>query len=118
MWNPFDWLYYWCKGEIYDLKSLVTAIDQLNGLEKMLRKANVKKLETANDLGNMQEGKTTIRTVFKSSSDTGSMKAAIETTEREIENLGILCEIITVHLGRDVLPAFKTSKAGIYRKML
>lgn len=75
MWNPFDWLYYWCKGEIYDLKSLVGAIDQLAGFEKQLRKTTAKKFETAEDLGNMQEGKTTMRTVFKSSADTGALKA-------------------------------------------
>ena len=24
--NPFEWMYYWCKGEIYDLKALVEAV--------------------------------------------------------------------------------------------
>lgn len=27
LWNPFDWMYYWCKGEIYDLKALVASVE-------------------------------------------------------------------------------------------
>jgi len=25
--NPFEWLYYWVRGEIYDLKAFRTAIE-------------------------------------------------------------------------------------------
>jgi sorting nexin-1/2 len=83
-----------------------------------LKKTNTKKLEATEDLGNMEEGKTTIRTVFKSKEDTTAMRVHIESTEREIDNLSILCDIVTIHLGKDVIPAFKKNKLKIYRQMI
>ena len=59
-----------------------------------------------------------MRTVFKSKDDTSAMKTQIENTEREIENLGVLSDIVTIHLGKDVIPAFKKSKLKIYRQMI
>lgn len=32
--NPFDLLFNWCKGEIYDLKALMTAFQQRDALDK------------------------------------------------------------------------------------
>lgn len=58
-----------------------------------------KKLDAKEDLGNMEIGKTTIRTVFKNSSDTNTLKIQIESSEKEIENLGVLHEIVTIYLG-------------------
>ena len=53
LWNPFDWIFYWCKGEIYDLKALLAAVEQRATLEKQLKKTNTKKMEATEDLGNM-----------------------------------------------------------------
>jgi PX domain len=97
--NPFEWMYYWCKGEIYDLKSLVAAGLERDLIDKQVKKAISKKRDAKEDLGNMQDGKTTLRTVFKNAGDTTSMKVHIEATERDIENLGVLYSIVTVHLG-------------------
>lgn len=74
LWNPFDWMYYWCKGEIYDLKALVASVESRLNLEKLMKKTTGKKLDATEDLGNMQEGKTTMRTVFKNKEDTNSIK--------------------------------------------
>lgn len=39
-----------------------------------MKKTTGKKLDATEDLGNMQEGKTTMRTVFKNKEDTNSIK--------------------------------------------
>ena len=118
LWNPFDWIFYWCKGEIYDLKALMAAVEQRAGLEQRLRRTTTKKMEATEDLGRVQEGKASIRTVFKSKDDTSSMKVQIESSEREIENLEVLSDIVTIHLGKDVIPTFKKNKLKIYRQMI
>lgn len=118
LWNPFDWIFYWCKGEIYDLKALVFAVEQRAGLEGRLRRTTTKKLEATEDLGRVQEGKTSIRTVFKSKEDASAMKVQIESSEREIENLEVLSDLVTIHLGKDVIPTFKKNKLKIYRQMI
>lgn len=43
--NPFDWMYYWCKGEIYDIKSLVEAGAQRDLIDKQLKKSRQKKID-------------------------------------------------------------------------
>ena len=45
-----------------------------------------------------------MRTVFKNSGDTTSMKIQIENTEKDIENLEVLYDILTIYLGNEVLP--------------
>jgi hypothetical protein len=116
--NPFDALYYWCKGEIYDIKSLVTSIQQRDAIEKQIRKTRQKKEETAEDLDKIQEGKTTMRTVFKNSSDTSGMQKQIEVNEREIDNLTLLYELITIYLGEEVIPSFKKCKVNVYKQIM
>lgn len=59
-----------------------------------------------------------MRTVFKGSSDTNQYEIQIEQHDREIENLGILFDIVTIHLARDAIPALKKRKLKIYQQML
>ena len=59
-----------------------------------------------------------MRTVFKSSSDSDSIKREIDNLERDIENLGILMDTVNIHLGKDVIPKLKKSKLKIYKTML
>jgi hypothetical protein len=97
------------------LKSLLVSIQQKDAYEKLLKKTKQKKAETSEDLDHMQEGKTTIRTVFKSASDTGAMQKQIENNDREIENLQLLIDLITIYLGEEVIPSFKKRKINSYR---
>jgi hypothetical protein len=52
--------------------------------------------------------------VFKGSSDTNQYEVQIESLDREIENLGVLYDIVTIHLARDAIPALKKRKLKIY----
>jgi hypothetical protein len=44
--NPFDEMYHWCKGEIYDIKAIMAAINQKEAFERLLKKTETKKSNT------------------------------------------------------------------------
>ena len=83
-----------------------------------MKKLKTRKEELESDLQTMLGGKTSVRTVFKSSSDTETVRKEIDTIERDIGNLGVLLDTVTIHLGKDVIPKLKRSKMKIYKQML
>ena len=38
--NPFEWVYLWVRGEIYDLKALKFAVEQRDLIDKQMKKVN------------------------------------------------------------------------------
>lgn len=44
--NPFDEMYHWCKGEIYDIKAMIGACQRREEFERILKKTEVKKSNT------------------------------------------------------------------------
>ena len=88
--NSFDQMYHWCKGEIYDIKAVVNAINQKDAFEKMLSKTEKRKANTEADLDNVNAGKKTIRTIFKDEKDSTKMQTQIEVTAKELEHLETL----------------------------
>jgi|LauGreDrversion4_2_1035121.scaffolds.fasta_scaffold291700_3 hypothetical protein len=56
-----------------------------------------------------------MRTVFKGSNDTAQYEMQIDSLDREIENLGNLYDIVSIHLARDAIPALKKRKLKIYQ---
>jgi hypothetical protein len=63
--NPYEEMYHWCKGEIYDLQSLADAVTARDNIEKNQKKMENAKRDTQNDLDNVTTGKKTVRTIFK-----------------------------------------------------
>ena len=76
--NPFDEMYHWCKGEIYDLQSLCDAIAQRDKIESDQKKLEGKKKNAQSDLDHVNTGKKSVRTLFKDQGDTGGMVNKIE----------------------------------------
>lgn len=76
--NPFDEMYNWCKGELYDLTALEDAIVARENIEKMQKKLEQKKRDLQQDLDNVQTGKKSVRTIFKNQGDTNGMVNQIE----------------------------------------
>ncbi len=71
-------MYHWCKGEIYDIKAIMAAVSQKEAFEKLLKKTETKKTNTQSDLENVNQGKKTIRTIFKNEKDASGMLNSIE----------------------------------------
>ena len=63
--NPFDEMYNWCKGELYDLGALEDAIVARENLEKHQKSLEQKKRDLQTDLENVQSGKKSVRTLLK-----------------------------------------------------
>ena len=76
--NPFDEMYFWCKGEIYDLQALQVALQARDAMESTIKKLESKKKNTQADLESVNTGKKTIRTLLKSEKDTNGMLNTIE----------------------------------------
>ena len=129
--NPFDEMYIWCKGELYDLQALQDAVEAREGVEKNIKKFEQKKRDLQTDLENVQNGKKSVRTIFKNAGDTNSMVNAIEIvrnliikiihflqTEKEIDNQQTLLELVTIYLGERIIPSFKREKLTVYTKLI
>ena len=76
--NPYFNLYHWCKGEIYDIEAVETAVNVIDTIKKKIAAAEAKKRSTQGDLDNLTTGKKTAGTMFKNASDTGKMVQSIE----------------------------------------
>jgi len=59
-----------------------------------------------------------VKTLFKNQGDTGAMVSKIEASEREIEALTSLHDILTIYLGETVVPQFKSRRQRIYSKIV
>jgi hypothetical protein len=84
--NAFDEMYHWCKGEIYDIKAIMAAISQRDILERELKRTETKKSNIQEDLENVNQGKKSVRTLFKNEKDASGMMNMIENAEKELEN--------------------------------
>jgi hypothetical protein len=88
--NPFDEMYIWCKGELYDLQALQDAVDARDKVEQTIKKFEQKKRDLQTDLENVQSGKKSVRTIFKNQGDTNTMVNAIEIVSHIFLNKVIL----------------------------
>ena len=90
---------------------------QMYFIDKVLQ-LNNKKRDTQKDLESVSTGKTTVTTLFKNSSDAGSMANKIDQHEREINSNNLLLDLLSAYLGNKVIPAFKKEKLQLYHRIL
>ena len=101
--NPFRDAYYWLKGELLDLKGLNEA---LSGRETVVRQQSAteaKKRSDQQELEKLSQGKTTLKSLFKSKSSKEteilSLQATIEMCNKDIEDYKMLVSFLTVYHG-------------------
>ena len=116
--NPYIDLYHWVKGELYDLEAVRDSIKVRAETIENLRKLEAKKSSTQKDLEDVSQGKTTVTTLFKNSSDASAMANKIESTDREIEATRKLADLLTIYIGEKVIAVFKKEKLGLYHRIL
>lgn len=76
--NPYFNLYHWCKGELFDIISVNNALSGKDKIFEKINKSEKKKRSRQDDLDNVTTGRKTVKTMFKSSGDTGAMVDKIE----------------------------------------
>jgi hypothetical protein len=67
--NPFHSMLYWVKGEVADIKSMNQALDTRVTLAQNMQKTSQKKESTQRELDNVLGGKTSFKTLFKTTSE-------------------------------------------------
>jgi len=116
--NPYFNLYHWIKGEVSDIEALLKAIQTKDSFRSKIKKSDLKKRNTQKDLDNVTQGKKTVGTLFKSEGDSAKMVSKIENTDKEIESLNVLSDIMTIYLGEQVIPPFKEKRINLYQKII
>lgn len=116
--NPYFNLYHWIKGEVSDIEALLKAIQTKDSFKTKIKKSDLKKRNTQKDLDNVTQGKKTVGTLFKNEGDSAKMVSKIENTDKEIESLNVLSDIMTIYLGESVIPPFKEKRINLYQKII
>lgn len=76
--NPFEELYHWCKGEMYDLQALQESLAIVDSIDKKRKKFESKKNNKQEDLEKVNAGQKSIRTLFKNQTDSTAMQSTLE----------------------------------------
>lgn len=86
--NPFREAYYWLKGELLDLRGINEALLGREQVVKMQSNVESKKRSDQVELEKLSQGKTTLKSIFKSKSskenDILNLQAAIEVANKDI----------------------------------
>ena len=87
--NPFKDAYLWAKGEFLDIKSMHDCLHSRESILKAQIAAEERKKNSQKELDKMTQGKTTLKSVFKSKGAKEErikdLNIAIENTETEIQ---------------------------------
>ena len=120
--NPFRDAYYWLKGELLDLKGLNEALSGRETVVKQQSATESKKRSDQQELEKLSQGKTTLKSLFKSKSSKEteilSLQATIEMCNKDIEDYKKLVSFLTVYHGEVAIQKFKKEKGKQYLRLL
>ena len=116
--NPFTDLYHWVKGELYDLSAMKTLLEQRVKIGARTKELKKKLESTQADIDSINAGKKTVTTIFKNANDVGELTSKVEGSERELEVSKKLFDVISVYIGKKILPEFKEEKLRLYCRIL
>ena len=57
-------------------------------------------------------------TLFKNTGDVGSMQNSLEAKQRDFEAQKKLLDVLSLYLGRQVMPKFKQEKLVLYKRVI
>ena len=120
--NPYRETYYWLKGELLDLSGLQQAMQGREAVVKKLSEAEAKKRSDQVEHEKLSQGKTTLKSLFKSKSgketEIAHLQNVIEATTKEIEDYKKLIDFLTVYHGQVAINKFKQEKGKNYLRLL
>jgi hypothetical protein len=116
--NPFGDFHNWIIGEITDIESLQEAIKGRDNILGIKNKILSKKRTDTEELEKLNQGKKTMKTLFKSASGKQAkitvLSSNISQAEKDIEEYDKLTKMVEVHLGETVIPTFKETQMKAY----
>jgi hypothetical protein len=120
--NPYRDAYLWLKGELLDVQGMYSALLGREMVMKLQLGVEQKKRDDQKEMGKLSEGKTTLKSVFKSKSKKEesilSLRAAIEVSDNEIADYKKLTGFLSVYHGQVAIVKFKQAKSKLYLKSL
>jgi hypothetical protein len=120
--NPFKHVRNWIKGEMLEIQCVLESISRKEGVEANRSKAvsNVKNSKETVD--KMNQGKFTLKGLFKSQSgraaETQNILQSISQSERDIQNYEIIKNFLVVYIAEIAIPAFKAKRQGDYLRAM
>ncbi|KAM3140198.1 hypothetical protein pb186bvf_007751 [Paramecium bursaria] len=116
----FETLYLNVKIENREIDSMLETFQQRDKYEYLKNAAKSKLRDLEQEKRDIESGKTSLKTLFNQNKDENLLKVTqkIEGTQKDIENLTILCDFITIIMGYIEIPYFKSDKEQKYLKLL
>lgn len=109
--NPYREAYIWLKGEFMDVNGMYEALQGRESLMKKQISTEQKKRNDTAELAKLQEGKKTMKSLFKSKAGKEDsilkLQTSIENSEKEVEDFKKVIHFLTIYHGQISIPAFK-----------
>ncbi|CAD8139100.1 unnamed protein product [Paramecium pentaurelia] len=108
------------KIETRDIDAVLEAIQSRDKYEQIKQNYLTKLCSLSNEKKDIENGKTTLKSFFNSNKEEFIQKTQqqIDNVQKEIEQLTILCDMITIIIGYFILPRYKLEKEKNYYQLL
>ncbi|CAD8132566.1 unnamed protein product [Paramecium pentaurelia] len=108
------------KIETRDIDAVLEAIQCKDKYEQIKQNYLTKLCSLSNEKKDIENGKTTLKSFFNSNKEEFIQKTQqqIDNIQKEIEQLTILCDMITIILGYFIIPKYKQEKEKNYYQLL
>lgn len=120
--NPYREAYYWLKGELLDLKGMNEALTGREQVVKMQSATESKRRSDQAELEKLNQGKTSIKNIFKSKSgklsEITKLETEIELATKDIADYKKLINFLTIYHGEKAIQEFKRQKQRQYLRAL
>lgn len=120
--NPYHDFHTWVRGECDDIEALYEAIKGRDRIAEMRNNLDKKKKSDAGSLDKLNQGKKTLKTMFKGQSgrqvEITNLTNNIAQAEKDVELYGRLVNMIEVYLAETVIPKFKEGKLDLYYSVI
>jgi hypothetical protein len=120
--NPFKHVRNWIKSEMLELQCLLECISRKEGVEASRSKALSSVKNNKETVDKLNQGKFTIKGLFKSqsgkASETQNILQSISQSEKDIQNYEIIKNFLIIYIAEIAIPAFKAQRQGNYLKAM
>jgi len=114
-------IYEYIREKLLQIEALSEAIDQRDKYHAMRSKAQDKHKSETEDLGKVKSGKFTMKTIFSKKTaddEITEISRNISSATKDIEDLNMLNDMITLVLAYHTIPKFIKSNLGEFAKLL
>jgi hypothetical protein len=120
--NPYREAYLVLKGELLDLKGMSETLQGREMVVKQQSSTESKKRSDQQEMEKLQQGKTTLKSIFKSSKskegDITKLQGEIELATKDIADYKKLIHFLTIYHGQVAINKFKREKSRQYLKLM